>query len=79
MVSAVLHNYLRIKNRDTYSPVPLMDREDIANHRVIKGNRSQTPSGGLENLPEVPIEPSRDAITVRDNFNNYFNSEGRVP
>ena len=79
MATTVLHNYLRSKARNTYSPADLLDREDVVNRTVTPGKWHHDPSGGIADLHGVARRPAKDAVVVRENLTKYFNSEGRVP
>lgn len=79
LATVVLHNYLREKARNTYSPADLMDREDTVNRTVSPGSWHGNPSGGIAGLQGVARRPARDAIQVRENLKKYFNTDGSVP
>lgn len=52
LAPVVLHNYLRIKAQNAYSPMELLDIEDVSNFRVIAGNWHQNARGELEILQD---------------------------
>lgn len=77
--TTVLHNYLRVNSKTSYSPMELLDREDENQHRLIQGQWHQKTQDGLMNLQSVARKPTNDAVQVRDKLKFYFSNAGQVP
>ena len=78
LAAVTLHNYLRVCSKESYIPPDMLDREDIHNVELHRGQLHQHPHGGLERLPLVARGHAQDAKEVRETFNHYFNNEGKV-
>lgn len=77
--TVVLHNYLRVNSKNSYSPIDLLDREDTNQLKVIQGQWHQNFHSGLMNLQSVARRSENDAVEVRDRLKTYFNTDGQVP
>ena len=80
MASLALHNLLRTKSRDSYTPVGYTDQEG-ADGVVVPGNwREEAASANI-----VPLESSRrgrvnlKAEEIRHAFCEHFNGPGQLP
>lgn len=76
MASCVLHNYLRRKSSTYYTSANHLDWEDIENGNVVQGQWRQV--GELVALQKSSFVAHRAAKSIRDQFKNYYNNEGRV-
>ncbi|GFN80584.1 protein alp1-like [Plakobranchus ocellatus] len=78
MACCVMHNFLRIKTSEQYTPQGSLDVEDPETHiletrlRPDGANIAALARGHTRN---APTEPKR----VRDLYTNYFNNDGKVP
>lgn len=79
LAAVALHNMLREKSKDTYSPPELLDREDVGNGRLQQGQMHQHANAAMEGLRAVGRGHTNDAKEVRDTLKDYFNNEGQVP
>lgn len=78
LACCALHNFLRRKSPQNYTPPESMDQENISECMVELGERCD---------PELVHDLQRgarghilnNAIVVRDHFKEYFNNEGSVP
>lgn len=78
LACCVLHNFLRRRSPQNYTPPESMDRENISECTLELGERCD---------PELLHDLQRgtrgqflnNAIVVRDQFKEYFNNEGSVP
>lgn len=77
LAALVLHNYLHRESTHNVQP-EIIDREDVANGRIIAGQWRQGNGGGWENLCAPGRRPTQEAISVRNTFCEYFNSEGKI-
>ena len=72
-----LHNYLRLTENATYSPIGFIDSEDSSGNILPGTWRSEAAeSGALVNIR--PVRGSRyckDAVAVREILKEYVNSE----
>lgn len=78
-----LHNWLRLKElgRDEYLPVSLVDDDNpdwvIAEHQAVDDN--VTTGTALEEISNCgPNNSSRVAMQTREDFSDFFNSEGAI-
>jgi hypothetical protein len=79
-----LHNNLRSKPDSAryYSPQGCFDNEDASTSEIIRGSWTEVPSSdsGIRSLRLLPLNVSRMAIKVRDEFMNYIlTAEGSIP
>jgi len=75
LACCALHNYLAKENAAYLHQAT--DFENVKNHTIISGSwRSNNTQ--LRNLEVASIRPSRNAISVRETFKEYFNTVGRV-
>lgn len=78
MASLALHNMLRTKSRESYTPAGFVDQENEG--VVVGGSWRDTSAPNI--VPLQPAPPSRknaSAEAVREKFCNYFNGPGQVP
>jgi hypothetical protein len=72
---------LRSKSRtsNNYSPVNIIDREDITTGEVQYGFWRQEETYGVQSLGQMATNfYSAEAKEIRDDFTEYFNNEGQV-
>lgn len=78
LACCALHNFLRRKSPQKYTPPESMDRENISECTVELGERCHP-----ELLHDLQCgsrgQILNSAIQVRDQFKDYFNNEGSVP
>lgn len=79
LATVALHNMLREKSKDIYSPPDLLDREDVGNGRLQHGQMHQHVNAAMEGLQAVGRGHGNHAKEVRETLKNYFNNEGQVP
>lgn len=78
MACCVLHNFLRKKCSQSYTPSDCFDSEDTEIGSITQGNR--TDNSNLINLRSGHYTHiSNDAKEVRQEFTDYFCNEGSVP
>ena len=78
MASLCLHNMLRTKSKNSYTPVGFLDQE---NEGVVEGG-SWRDISAPNIVPLQPAPHSRKNVSaeaVREKFCNYFNGPGQVP
>lgn len=77
-----LHNWLRIRSSESYTPTGSLDVEDLNSNRVIPGtwrSRCQI-NEALRNLGQIGSNNySRNAAILRENYADYFCAGGAVP
>lgn len=73
--AVVLHNFLRA-NCKAPLPSEIMGREDTENGIIIPARLQEV--GGFERLQAVGRGHANEAKTVRNNFKNYFMTNGKV-
>lgn len=82
LASTALHNYLRKQrnSRFLYTPPEYVDREDVGSGEVVPGQwRCEVPlESMLELRPVSSNNYSNEAKMTRDEFKEYFNSNGAV-
>lgn len=77
MACCVLHNFLRKKVPDQYTPPESLDTED-QNHNLNKGLRIQ--NNNIVPIGQTAMRNASDqAKHTRDIFKEYFNNAGSVP
>ena len=77
MASLVLHNLLRTKSRESYTPIGSIDFENETGE-VIEGTWNQEVV--CTNLqPSAPCRASMAAEEVRNQFKLHFNGPGQIP
>ena len=80
MASLVLHSLLRIKSRESYTPIGSIDFENETGE-VIEGTWHQevvcTNVADLQ--PSAPCRASMAAEEVRNEFKLHFNGPGQIP
>lgn len=78
MACCALHNFLRRRSSESYTPPQSMDRENIEEGSIETGDRCNLDfMHDLQRGTRGQIFQS--AVTVRDKFKEYFNNEGVVP
>lgn len=81
MAACVLHNFLRSKpySRDIYTPQESFDRE--INGTIIEADwRQMAGNNGLPNIQQQGCNKSTtEAIEIRDELCDFFNTNGQVP
>lgn len=79
--TCALHNWLRIKSPNTYTPSGTFDYEDLDNCNWFPGSwRNEVQPTGIINMTSHPPRyPSTSATTLREKYTQYFNNEGAVP
>jgi hypothetical protein len=81
LATIILHNLLRSKSKtsNNYSPVNIIDREDITTGEVQYGFWRQEETYGVQSLGQMATNfYSAEAKEIRDDFTEYFNNEGQV-
>jgi hypothetical protein len=81
LATIILHNLLRSKSKtsNNYSPVNIIDREDITTGEVQYGFWRQEEAYGVQSLGQMATNfYSAEAKEIRDDFTEYFNNEGQV-
>lgn len=78
MACCVLHNFLRRKCSQSYTPPMSLDDEDVIDGNVILGLRPD--AGVFVDLQRGPTRNYGEAAkNVRQKFLTYFNGKGKVP
>ncbi|KDR10928.1 hypothetical protein L798_14450 [Zootermopsis nevadensis] len=76
MACCALHNFLRSKIPNQYTPLQCLDDEDFETGNVTPGYRCNQ---FMDLERRQWYFPSQDAKLVRELFLEYFNNEGKVP
>lgn len=78
LACCVLHNFLRSKCTDTYTPSEILDYEDLEDGIFTPGAR--TDSSNLLDLQKgICSNPSNEVKNVRNTFVEYFNYIHALP
>ena len=77
LASCVLHNYLRTKSSDRYTPAGSFDKVNKDRSVVLGSWREE---GYLRSIGKQGSNfYAKDAKKIREDYCNYFNSDGKVP
>lgn len=77
LACCVLHNFLRKKVRQAYSPHQHFDSENHENGTIELGLRPQ--NGELQSLQQTHSRnPTQNAKIIREKYETYFNTSGAV-
>lgn len=78
LACCALHNFLRKRSREIYTPPQSLDRENVEEGSIELGERCNPDL--MHDLQRGSRGQNyRSALTVRDNFKTYFNNQGSVP
>lgn len=77
LACCALHNFLRKKAPQNYTPLEQLDHEEPLTHHIVDGLRVQGPN--VINIAQTSSRnPTQEAKAVRDKFTVYFDTTGRV-
>ena len=80
MASLALHNLLRTKSRESYTPIGSINFENDAGEIVEGSGRQEVISTNVADLrPETPCRTSITAEEVRNELKLHFNRPGQIP
>lgn len=79
LACCALHNFLRRKVPQNYTPHEHLDNEEPATHDFEDGLRVQNPNVANIAPQTWNKNPTQEAKAVRDKFTTYFDTVGRVP
>ena len=79
LASCALHNYLRTKSPNRYTPPQSLDRENDA-HEFFEGEWRQEVTNSLKSLSlQCGNNSSNYSKEIRNSLCEYFNTTGKVP
>ncbi|XP_054722298.1 uncharacterized protein LOC129232085 [Uloborus diversus] len=78
MAACALHNFLRARCTNLYTPPSSIDREDTEKHQLYPGSWRETRNKFI-NLHKNSAHGTALAKQVRSKFKEYFNGPGAVP
>lgn len=79
LACCVLHNFLLTTNKAKYAPTQSVDHYNADGELVLGDWRDVMGTGGMIPLGNGPDYIPVDAKGIREEFQNYFVSEGEVP
>lgn len=77
LATCYLHNFLRSRCKDLYSPISCLDYEDIESRSFQKGSWRNDPSSFLPFIKRF-YRGTTVAKEIRNRFTEYFNGSGSV-
>ena len=79
MTSLALHNLLRTKSGESYTPTDSIDFENEL-EEIIEGTLKEVVSPNVSSLqPESPCRKSTTAEEVQNELKLHFNGTGQIP
>lgn len=79
MTCVLIHNYLRKKSPEKYTPPGTFDVMDSNGNIITSGSwrRNETEYSAIQNMPNIPRRSPAHAKQIREEFTSYFYRRSR--